>query len=124
MAKTIFFVDDDKMIINLLEYTFNKNEYNIRSFKTGEDCIAAIANEIPDLVVLDHIYDNSKSVLSGLDTLKEIKSINDSISVVILTSQEDKNLIPIFLNAGASKYINKDAFFIDSLSETFQTLLQ
>jgi len=55
MSKTIFFVDDDKMILNLLEYTFqSRQDYKVISFQTGEDCLKNLEQE-PQLIVLDHI---------------------------------------------------------------------
>ena len=38
--KLIFFVDDDKMMLNLMEYTFKCREgFEVRSFFSGEECL-------------------------------------------------------------------------------------
>jgi len=123
MSKLIFFVDDDKMILNLLEYTFNKNEFEVKTFKTGEECLAALNNQNPDLIVLDHIFEKVETQLNGMDTLIKIKEVNKAVPVIMLSSQQDLNLIPEFLNNGASKYIKKDSFFLDSLTESISLVL-
>lgn len=121
MGKLVFFVDDDKMILNLLEYTLkNKQDYDVKTFFTGEDCLAQLKLN-PDLIVLDHIFkSNGKSGKNGLEILKEIKHFNKNLPVIILTSQEDQNLADEFLSNGAAKFIPKNDYFIDALMETIE----
>jgi len=123
MSKLIFFVDDDKMILNLLEYTFNKNEFEVKTYKTGEECLEALDSLNPDLIVLDHLFPKVETKLTGMETLIKIKEVNKTVPVIMLTSQEDPNLIPEFMSNGASKYIKKDSFFIDSLTESIALVL-
>ena len=76
MKKLIFFVDDDKMILNLLEYTLNNREdYDIKTFQRGEDCLKEIDSN-PELIVLDHYFEEtSEKFQTGLDILKEVKNV-------------------------------------------------
>ena len=124
MSKKIFFVDDDKMILNLLEYTFqSRQDYHVITFHTGEDCLASLEQE-PALIVLDHILAGpGEDLLSGLETLKEIRKINQEIPVVILTGQGDDSLLSELMENGANRYLTKDDFFIDSLIETIQQMI-
>jgi len=124
MSKTIFFVDDDKMILNLLEYTFqSRQDYKVISFQTGEDCLKNLEQE-PQLIVLDHILSGpGEEKLSGLETLIEIRKQNQDIPVVILTGQGDDALLSEFMEHGANRYLTKDDFFIDSLIETIQQVI-
>ena len=124
MSKKIFFVDDDKMILNLLEYTFqSRRDYRVITFKTGEQCLENLYRE-PKLIVLDHILAGpGEKLLSGLETLKEIRKRNQDIPVVILTGQGDDTLLSEFMENGANRYLTKDDFFIDSLIETIQQMI-
>lgn len=124
MSKKIFFVDDDKMILNLLEYTFqSRQDYDVISFVTGEECLKNLDQE-PNLIVLDHILSGPGEVLlSGLETLKEIRKRDQNIPVVILTGQGDDSLLSEFMENGANRYLTKDDFFIDSLIETIQQMI-
>ncbi|MBN1181008.1 MAG: response regulator [Bacteroidales bacterium] len=119
--KLIFFVDDDKMIINLLEYTIKpKIIHTVKTFSSGEECLANLELN-PDLIILDHILSTTdKAALTGMDTLKEIIKKKPNIPIIMLSGQEDKSLISKFIQNGAKKYIQKNEFFIDSLLEEIQ----
>jgi len=120
----IFFVDDDKLIINLLEYTFkNRKNYKVKCFFTGEECLEHL-HENPSLVVLDHCFSKAGSAnLTGLQTLERIMKQKQDIPVIMLSSQDNKELIPRFIEAGARRYISKDDYFIDSLMEAIDAEL-
>jgi len=120
MSKLIFFVDDDKMILNLLEYTLNNREaYNIKTYQRGEDCIKDIKLN-PDLIVLDHFFEEkTDKFATGMDILLEIKKISPDTPIVILSSYEDEGLKDKYIKSGASQYIAKNDYFIDNLMEAF-----
>lgn len=123
-GKLIFFIDDDKMILNLLEYTFQSRQgYKVKTFLSGEECIANLDYE-PDLIVLDHFFTKiSSTAMDGLETYKKIAEINPNIPVVILTSEKDHNLMEEFEKLGVLKYVCKDDYFIDTLMETIDNEL-
>ncbi len=64
-----------------------------------------------------------RKLLSGLETLKEIRKRDKDIPVVILTGQGDDTLLSEFMENGANRYLTKDDFFIDSLIETIQQMI-
>lgn len=117
--KLIFFVDDDRMMLNLMEYTFKcKDGYDVKSYFSGEECVENL-NLNPNLIVLDYILGDDKSkMMSGLDTLKRITEQNNDITVIILSREKNEDLIKKFLKYGAKRYVIKDDFFIDTLIET------
>lgn len=119
--KLLFFVDDDKMMLNLMEYTFKCREgFDVKSFYSGEDCLDNLQMN-PSLIVLDYYLGEGESTaMSGLDTLKKITERNRNIPVVILSREKDKALITKFLQFGAMRYVVKDDFFINTLIETVE----
>ena len=125
MKRPIFFVDDDKVILHLMEFTFqNRQDYDVLCFHTGEECLENLSLE-PRLIVLDHILAGAgENRLNGLDTLKEIRKVNTEVPVVILTGQGDEDLLTEFMDNGANRYLTKDDFFIDSVIETIQEVLR
>jgi len=125
MSKMIFFVDDDKMILNLLEYILqSRHDYQVITFQTGEECLRNLYLE-PRLIVLDHILAGpGEEHLNGLETLIEIRKQNSEVPVVILTGQGDDELLSEFMDHGATRYLTKDDFFIDSLMETIQQVIR
>ena len=124
MSRLIFFIDDDTMILNLLEYTFqSRQDYEVVCFHTGEECLDNL-HQSPSVIVLDHVLTGiGQNKLNGLDTLKEIRKVNKNIPVVILTGQGDDELLTEFMENGANRYLTKDDFFIDSLIETVQQVI-
>jgi CheY-like chemotaxis protein len=124
MSKLIFFIDDDSVILNLMEFTFQSRlDYEVVCFRTGEECLDNLHLN-PSLIVLDHILVGAgENNLNGLDILKEIRKINKEIPVIILTGQGDDDLLTKFMENGANRYLTKDDYFIDSLIETIQQML-
>ena len=124
MSRLIFFIDDDKMILNLLEYTFqSRQDYHVISYTTGEECLKNL-HKNPSLIVLDHVLAGmGDATLDGMETLIEIRKINKKVPVVILTGQGDDSLLSAFMENGANRYLTKDDFFIDSLIETIEQVI-
>jgi len=121
MDKLIFFVDDDKMMLNLMEYTFKCREgFEVKSYFSGEECIRNLDLK-PQLIVLDYyLGSDGENAMSGLDTMRKINSINKKIPVIILSREKDRGTIEKFIEEGAMKYVVKDHFFIDTLIETIE----
>lgn len=124
MSKLIFFVDDDKMIINLLEYTFHsRSQYKVKSFISGEDCVEAM-EEHPDLIVLDHqLSTGGDAKMDGVETLEKVRQISPHVPVIVLTAHGSDELYKRFIDAGAEKFLTKDDFFVDALMESIGEVL-
>jgi DNA-binding NtrC family response regulator len=121
--KMIFFVDDDPMFINLLEYIFRgKTGYEAKTFATGKDCMEHLHLN-PAVVVVDFYLDNSPSEMTGLDVVHAIKRERPALPVIILSGNSDKDIIDDCMTAGAADYIIKDGYFIDHLTESIFKIL-
>ena len=113
--KLIFFVDDEPMFINLLEYTFScRSGYSVRTFQSGEKCIENMHLK-PDLVVVDFYLNSGDLQLTGMDVAKKIKEINPATIVAFLSGNDDQSVIDEARSVGVDKYVLKDGFFIDNL---------
>lgn len=123
-AKLIFVVDDDRIIQNLLEYTFHSREgFDVMVFASGEECIVNL-NLKPDIIVLDHLFlNNGESTMNGLHVLEEIRKQNKKVPVIILSNQPSPELIKEFYKKGATGYIRKEDYFIDTLIESIEKIL-
>jgi DNA-binding NtrC family response regulator len=119
--KLIFIVDDDKVILNLLEYTFKSKEgYEVKTFSSGEECLENIDLN-PDLIVLDHIFDKKGEIsMTGLETLKQLRKTNHEVPVIILSGQRDTALVSEFKKNGAFNYIPKSDYFVDNLVDSVE----
>jgi len=120
-SKLVFFVDDDKMILNLLEYTFKSRQgLEVKTFFSGEECLDNM-DQKPDLVVIDHLFPSDTGQLTGLEVIRKIRKVNKDVSIIVLSSQQDENLISEFIKIGANQYISKDDYFIDALIESIES---
>ena len=84
----LFLVDDDALYVKALEVEFLQHtDFVVETFATAELCIARLS-EKPNLIILDYHLDGiDKNAMNGLSALKKIKSINQDIPVVMLSSQ-------------------------------------
>ena len=118
--KKILLVDDEPNIIMTLEYTFKKQNFQVFIARDGEEAIALLQNEIPDLVILDIMMPK----VDGFDTLNYIKS-QDALSqckVLFLSAKNRESDIQKGLDAGADAYFTKP-FSIKKLVDQVNQLL-
>jgi Response regulator containing CheY-like receiver, AAA-type ATPase, and DNA-binding domains len=116
--KLVFIIDDDKVILNLLEYIFkSKDGYEVRTFSSGEECLANLHLD-PDLIVMDYLfYSDGNQSMTGMESLKEIRKQGNIVPVIILSGHDDQQLKKDFLDNGADDFVLKADYFIDNLVE-------
>jgi DNA-binding NtrC family response regulator len=121
--KLVFFADDEKIILNLVEYVFNIYEgYELKTFDSGEACIEHLHLK-PEVIVLDHNFLSKPGMLTGMEALRKVKEKLPCVKVIMLTAQGNSKMIDEFMEAGAYRYIAKDGFFIDTLKTELESLL-
>ncbi len=81
MKATIFVTDDDDVVRQALSRRLAKH-HHVKSFDSGEDLLTALDHEVPDLILLDL----KMSGLSGLETLKQLRSKTQKALVILLTA--------------------------------------
>ncbi len=104
----LFLVDDDAVFLKLLEIEFQEfPEFSVRTFATGELCIAGLSDK-PDMVILDYQLDGiDKKAMNGIQTLDTIKKINSDIPVVMLSSQDKIEVAVDCMHHKAFDYVVK-----------------
>jgi len=121
---TIILVDDDFIFLEMLKETLVDNDdYNIVAFQSGEECLAHLHLN-PDVIVLDY-YLNSENVnaKNGMEILKEIHKIKPGAKVVILSGQEDGNLVYDFVRENAANYVVKDDNAFDNVKKAIEQII-
>jgi len=117
-AFKIFVVEDDDWYNRLLVHNLSLiPDYEIESFSNGKDCIKNL-NKEPDLVTLDYRLPDMK----GLDVLKEIKAINEDIQVILISEQDDIEVVVELLKHGAYDYIVKSSDIKERLLNTVNNI--
>jgi len=119
-AFKIFVVEDDEWYNRLLVHTLSLNpDYEIQSFTTGKDCLANLHQE-PDIITLDYRLPDMK----GLEVLKQVKEINDDIQIILISEQDDIEVVVNLLRHGAYDYIIKSKDIRERLLNTVNNIRQ
>ncbi len=111
-------IEDHHKIRELLEFLLNStNGFQCTgAFRTMEDALARIGNQLPDLVLLDIGLPG----MSGIEGVKILKERHPSLVVLMNTVYDDDERIFAALCAGASGYLLKKtppARLLDSLRD-------
>lgn len=101
----IYCVEDDGNIRELVVYTLETTGYHARGFGEGAALFEALAEEVPELVLLD-------IMLPGMDGMEILKKMKESartrhIPVIMLTAKGTEYDKVMGLDAGADDYVTK-----------------
>lgn len=119
-AFRIFVVEDDEWYNRLLVHNLSLiPDYEIHSFGTGKDCIAHL-NEEPQVVTLDYRLPDMK----GLEVLKQIREISPETQVILISEQDDIEVVVELLKLGAYDYIVKSRDIKERLLNTVNNIRQ
>ena len=99
---TLLIVDDEEGPRQSLRIVF-KNDYQVLLASNGPEALEHARNHTIDVVVCDIMMFG----MSGVEVLKELKAIDPSIEVIMLTAFETIETARQALRHGASDYLNK-----------------
>ncbi|MCY7675960.1 response regulator [Bacillus safensis] len=107
MSYRIVIVDDHYVVREGLKLILETDERFevVGEAEDGEKGIDVITEKSPDLVLLDL----NMPMMSGLDMLREMKSLQIKVPVLILTTYNEEKLMIQGLQLGAKGYLLKDA---------------
>jgi CheY-like chemotaxis protein len=114
--KLIFIVDDDPIINKLIERRFTSEGYIVEAFSYGEDCLKSL-DKNPDLIILDYLFiSKDHKVMNGLEVFSKIKETKPAIRVIMLSGQEDGELVLELARKGIDDYVIKDKNLLTNLN--------
>jgi DNA-binding NtrC family response regulator len=93
-------------------------DYRVRSFSKAEPAIAALQEDPPDLILLDVGLPG----MNGIEALRQIKSSNPDILVIMITAYEDVDTVISAMKLGAYDYVIKP-LHMDGLEVTIRNAL-
>ncbi len=103
MARKILVIDDEKLIRWTLEQHLVKEGYDVTSAESAEKGLALIAEEAPDLILLD----NRLPEMSGLEMLEKLKVQERGLMVIMITAYGMVETAVKAMKFGAYDYISK-----------------
>jgi DNA-binding response OmpR family regulator len=101
-AMKILLADDDRDLVDLLRYSFQRDGYAVVTAFDGEAALRVLEIESPDVVVLDMMMPKR----SGMDVLHEMRR-SSQVPIIILTALGDEEHAVSALRAGADDYVTK-----------------
>jgi len=115
-GQSILLVDDNPSTLEFLQQRLRALGYRITVATDGEAAVEHVRRDPPHLVVLDV----SMPELNGYQACREIKAIDRSIPIIILTGKTDAADRFWAKQAGANVFLNKPiepALVVDRIAE-------
>ncbi len=103
MAERILVVDDSKLVTDIVKMRLEMYGYSVRLAYSGEEALACVDDEVPDLMVLDVQMPG----IDGYEVCRRLRDnpLLDDLRIIMLTSSDDKHSA---FEAGVDDYLNKD----------------
>ena len=101
----VLIVDDERRNAELLKVMLLPEGYVLLTATSGEDALALLADQQPDLILLDVMMPG----MDGYQVAAKIKQnpATNNIPVIMLTALDDRNARMLGLNAGAEDFLTK-----------------
>ena len=141
---SILLVDDDEVDRMTVKRALKKADFpaNVTEIKNGKDAIAKLqftkhhlvdvssnnhASRIGEitannfnLILLDYLLPD----IDGLQLISEIKALNISIPIIILTGQGDEEIAVEMMKAGAADYLSKGKIEPNNLAKSINSAIR
>ncbi len=103
--KTILVVDDEKDLLDLIEYNLKKEGYEVLKADNGLDGISLTKQKVPDLIILDVMMPH----MNGIEVCEVLRK-NENLHktpIVFLTARSDERTEIESLNIGGDDFLTK-----------------
>jgi two-component system nitrogen regulation response regulator GlnG len=115
---TILIVDDDAQLRQSFEKILSEDGHTVLTAATGEEGVAMVKQEVPDLVIMDVRLPG----MDGLEAFRVIHEIEPRLSVIIMTAHGTTDTAIEATKLGAFDYVTKPFEVPDMLALINQTL--
>ncbi|MDC0343160.1 phosphate regulon transcriptional regulator PhoB [Alphaproteobacteria bacterium] len=121
MNLRVLIVEDEKALVEILEYNFKKEGYVVDTASDGEIALDKIIFKAPDLIILDWMLPK----LSGIELCKKVRSNKKikNIPIIMLTARGEEEDRLKGLEMGADDYVTKP-FSINELLARAKAVLK
>lgn len=103
--QTILVVDDERDLLDLIEYNLKKEGFKVLKAENGEEGISKAKEHKPDLILLDIMMPK----MDGLEAVESMRKDEDlkKTPIIFLTARSDEKTEIDGLNKGGDDYITK-----------------
>ena len=105
MTPHILVVEDEAALVELLRYNLEEEGFRVSAAADGEAALAAVAEDKPDLIVLDLML----PLISGLEICRQLRRRPEtrSLPIIMLTARGEESDRIRGLDSGADDYVTK-----------------
>jgi two-component system, OmpR family, phosphate regulon response regulator PhoB len=105
MSPLILIVEDEEPLAEMLSYNLDRGGFRTVLAATGEEALARVDVELPDLAVVDWMLPER----SGIEVCRALRSRDDTkkLPIIMLTARGEESDRVLGLDAGADDYVVK-----------------
>ena len=103
MGKTVLVIEDEKNIVDILNFNLTREGYTVLEAYDGEAGIQLALDNNPDLILLDLMLPK----VSGFEVCRTLRQAGSAIPIIMLTAREEETDKVLGLELGADDYITK-----------------
>ena len=105
VKRKVLIADDEPNIVTALEFLLKRGGYDVRTVANGEDALAALAADPPDVVLLDVMM----PVKSGYEVCQRMRERPEwrGIKIVMVSAKGRETEVSKGLSVGADLYVTK-----------------
>jgi len=122
MAKeTILVIEDERDLVEVIEYNFEREGYRVLHARNGEGGLEIARDKSPEVVLLDIMLPG----VNGIEVAKRLRADPQTrdIAIIMLTAKSEESDVILGLGVGADDYITKP-FRINELVARVQAVLR
>ncbi len=98
-------VEDDAALAELLNWHFEREDFDVRQTPDGEEALLLAQERTPDIVLLDWMVEN----LSGIEVCRRLRRMTETqnVPIIMLTARGEEEDRVRGLETGADDYVTK-----------------
>ncbi len=116
----VFIVEDNNAYAKTLESFLKLNVpaiKEVRIFPVGETCLLEL-DKNPELIIMDYFLDSKyHDAETGLDTIQAIRERKPDINIIVLSAQQDINIVLDVVKQHNCTNIKKDEMAFENVKE-------
>lgn len=100
----LLLVEDELEVVDYLKDYFQHHGVEVMTANSGEDGLRILADQSPDVVLLDM---KLGAGISGLEFLRKAKAAKSKAQIIVVTAVDDENVSNMAKGLGAADYVTK-----------------
>jgi two-component system response regulator AtoC len=119
MKRRVLIADDEKNMRWVLGEALSAEGYEVIEAADGKEALSAVADQPPDLMVLDH----KMPAPDGMEVLRRLRAKGSTFPIIMLTAHGNVATAVAAMKAGASEYLTKP-FDLEELKISIEKALK